>query len=188
MSVTALSVRTFAPLSVCRAIAIVAAALSALAAPDVRAQASPEGAVAVSAAQDHQLTVSRTVHPRIAYRGIPLEDNPVRVQATVFPGQVFHDTLGQTMDLVLGIDLDQRGSAGIDAGAAARTLLVDGLPALGAGPMFVGNAAGAAPVGPGASVGGAASGATRGLGSLITGGLMPILGSSASSSQQGGGP
>ncbi|MFD0739703.1 hypothetical protein ACFQZQ_10470 [Lysobacter koreensis] len=184
MSVIALLVRKSAALSGLGALALVVS-LGPFAVPGARAQAFP-GAPA-AAARNHQLVITRTVQPRIAYRGIPLADHPVQAQATVFPGEVFHDTLGQTLDLVLGTDLDQRGSVGVDAGGAARSLLAQSLPAFGGASRFGGHAAASAPLGSGASVGTAASGATRGLGGLVTGSLLPALGA-GNASQQGGGP
>ncbi|HVI24832.1 MAG TPA: hypothetical protein VM576_01360 [Xanthomonadaceae bacterium] len=69
---------------------------------------------------DPTLVVTRTVHPRVAYRGLPASDNPVAAQATLFPAQAFAGTIGAT--LVDDDALAQRGSAGLAQGAALAPL------------------------------------------------------------------
>jgi len=135
---------------------------------------------------DHVLVVTRTVQPRIAYRGVELADNPVRMQATVFPGRVFHHTVDDSLERLLGdSELVQVGSAGVGGGATIRALLADGLDlrsgqSSGVRAMAAdGGAAGMAPMGMAASSGGAVSAATRGLGDTIQSSLVPALGTAA---------
>lgn len=156
--------------------AIIAAVLCALA-PGVQAQQAGNGSPTI----DHIVVVVRTVQPRIAYRGIPLHDNPVRVQATTFPGRVFHQTLDASMEQLVGNgELAQFGSSGIGSGGAVHRALAGGLPSAG-NPVMLGGAASAAatPLGGGAIAGDTMSAATRGLGSLIQSSLPPILGTSS---------
>lgn len=149
----------------CRRAAIIALALWTVA-PGVQAlQGSGD-----DQGPDHVLVVARTVQPRIAYRGIPLEDHPVHSQATVFPGGVFHRTLDASMERLVGdAELSQLGSLGIERGVGpALTMGRLGLVDPG---LFVGGAAGATtPLRSGA--GGAVSAATRGLGSMIQGSML----------------
>ena len=140
--------------------ALLAAVLGTVA-PGVRAQQGSDG----DQGPDHVLVVARTVQPRIAYRGIPLEDHPVHTRATVFPGGVFHRTLDASMERLVGdAELSQLGSLGIERGVGpALTMGRAGLVYPG---LFAGGAAGATmPLLSGS--GGAVSAATRGLGSMI---------------------
>lgn len=43
--------------------------------------------------EDQTLVVARTVEPRVAYRALEPKDNPVRVEATTFPGRTFHGAI-----------------------------------------------------------------------------------------------
>ncbi|RDZ26581.1 hypothetical protein DX914_16480 [Lysobacter silvisoli] len=153
-----------------RAALATALTAAALLAGSARAQQASEP----GADEDPNLIVARTVQPRIAYRGIPTEDNPVMVRATTFPAQIFHGTLNGTLDQLLGDgDLGQRGSAGMAVHAATQALTG---PALGNNVLLgPGGSAGAPPMGPGASVGGAIGAATAGLGDLITHSVMQAV-------------
>lgn len=125
--------------------------------------------------QDPGINVARTVNPRIAYRGIPLEDNPIRVRATTFPSQIFHGTLNDSLgfltdDAELGSNElgSNTGSVGLAMDAtrallapASDTRLLNG-PAMGGG----------APLGMGGSVGGAIGNATQGLAGTITSAVL----------------
>ena len=126
---------------------------------------------------DPSVIVARTVYPRIAYRALPAQDNPVRTAATTFPAQVFHATLDRSLAPLLDdAALGQHGSGGVGIGAATGALT--GLLAPGAG-LGAGNAFGGpattAPLGASASVGGAVIGATAGLGDTITGAVMQAV-------------
>ncbi|MFC3552329.1 hypothetical protein ACFOLC_15090 [Lysobacter cavernae] len=133
---------------------------------------------------DQRLIVIRQVQPRVAYRPVPVEDHPIQAQATTFPGEVFHDTLGQSIGLLVGDDaLGERGSAGVNADPATPAALDRSLSLLGAQPMAGAGTARGPSAMPGASIGGAVSGATRNLGSTITRSLAPVMGAT-----QGRGP
>lgn len=73
----------------CLPLLILLAAAAAAAGPAVAGDAVHE---------DELMVVTRSVMPRVAYRGLEPTANPVRVQATVFPGRVFHGA----MDAVVG--------------------------------------------------------------------------------------
>ncbi|TWH99480.1 hypothetical protein IP90_03095 [Luteimonas cucumeris] len=128
--------------------------------------------------EDPGFVVSRTVMPRIAYRGVPLEDNPVHTRATTFPAKVFHSTLDNALGNALG---DGELSAATGSGGlvmqATRGMLVPDAQAGGAGMGLMGSATGSAPLGMGASVGGSVRGATEGLGNTITGALSGAMSS-----------
>lgn len=149
---------------------VCAAMCAALLAPAAFAQqAAPE--------EDPGFVVVRTVMPRIAYRGVPTEDNPIHTRATVFPARVFHSTLDTALGDALGDgELGAAtGSSGIVM-RATRGMLVPEAPN-GAGGMGLtgASAGGGAPLGMGASVGGSVRGATEGLGNTITGALNNAL-------------
>lgn len=128
---------------------------------------------------DPTLVVTRTVNPRIAYRGVPLEDNPVRAQATMFPAGVFHGAIdGMVEQLAADGELGERGAGGT---AAMLPLIQRGIAPLGT--ALSGSGRGVAPIGPGASSAGGVGGATRDLASTITGSLPAMI----SPAQQGGG-
>lgn len=127
--------------------------------------------------EDPGFVVARTVMPRIAYREVPLEDNPIHTRATVFPARVFHGTLDNALDNALG---DNELNAATGSGGivmdATRGMLVSDAQTGGAGLGLLGaGAAGGAPLGMGASVGGSIRGATEGLGGTITGALSSAL-------------
>ena len=158
------------------------------------AEARPAGsAYAAGAApgKDPTVIIARTVQPRIAYRGVPLEDNPIHSEATTFPGIVFHGTMGSLMGELVEEELGQHGSAGVMAGAAVQSTVGRALPGLAGSPLTGAGAGHAAPaMGPGASVGGAAGGvgaavgnATANIGSLVSTSVMQAVGKT-----QGGGP
>jgi len=158
-----------APLSRRCVPAFAALALAAAALPG--AQAAEPGA---PPGVDPSVVVARTVYPRIAYRALPAQDNPVRTEATTFPGQVFHATLDRSLAPLLDdAALGQHGSGGLGVGAATGALT--GLLAPGAGigaGTALGGPAASAPLGASASVGGAVVGATAGLGDTLTGAVM----------------
>lgn len=145
-----------------------------LAAGTVRAQAPADEH------RDTTVVVARTVHPRIAYRALPAQDNPIHTEATTFPGQVFHGTLDRSLSpLVDDAELGQHGSTGLSPMAATRQLsdLLVPADAIGGPPgqRSMLGASSAPPMGPTASVGGAVTSATAGLGDLITGSVMQAL-------------
>ncbi|ROU08689.1 hypothetical protein [Lysobacter enzymogenes] len=150
-----------------RRAAALAALFLAVALPGVRA-AEP-GA-------DTTVVIARTVHPRIAYRALPAQDNPVRTEATTFPGQVFHATLSRSLAPLDDAALGQHGSGGLGVAAAAEAASAMLVPAAatGAGASLAGPGA-SVPLGASASVGGAVVGATAGLGDTLTGAVMQAL-------------
>lgn len=153
------------------ALAAPAAALT-LALPVQAAEADPQ------IAPDPKLVIARTVEPRIAYRGVPREDNPVRSQATTFPSSVFHGAIGGTVDeLADDRVLAERGTA-VGALDAIAPFLESSAPdaALGAHATV--------PLGPAnpASLGGT----MRGVAHTVTGALAPML--NAARSGAGSGP
>lgn len=157
------------------ATAVLSCALMALAwyGSVASAQQAPAPQESGAGAADPTMIVARTVQPRIAYRGIPTEDNPVRVRATMFPAQIFHGTLNGSLDRLLGDgELDQRGSSGLALNAAAQGLTS---PALGGNALLGPSASGGPPIGPSVSVGGAVGAATAGLDDLITHSVMQAV-------------
>lgn len=142
-------------------------------APTARAQAVPADRNA-----DQQLVIARSVNPRVAYRGLQADQNPVLVQAPVFPGRAFHGSvegvLGQAVgDDVLGA-LGSRTGAPLFGTADAIRLPMTSLAGRQAG------SAGHAPLG-------AMAGATGGIG-RIGAGLSGLVVQAVSRSTTGGGP
>ncbi len=132
---------------------------------------------APSPPEDPGFVIARTVNPRIAYRGIPTEDNPVKVRATVFPAHIFHGTLNHALGDALG-DNELNGATGSGGLVlkATRDMLGTHAPIGAAGMGMAGvSAGGGAPLGMGASVGGAVRGATEGLSGTITGALSNAM-------------
>ena len=177
-------------------------ALVLLAAAPVRAQdtgpasegtsGGSDGAASAGTATDPTVVIARTVQPRVAYRGVPLEENPIHSEATTFPGLVFHGTMDSVLGELVEGELGQHGSAGVMAGAAVESAVGRGLSGLTGGTLLgAGAGAGSAPsLGPGASAGGAVGGvgtavgnATSNIGSLVTNTVMQAVGNT-----QGGGP
>lgn len=155
-----------------RALSVAAVCMPAGFSPAAMAQDRDSGE------QDTTIVIARTVHPRIAYRALPAQDNPVHTQATAFPGQVFHGTLDRSLSPLLGdAELDQHGSTGLSPLLAGNTNTLNGLlvPVGGAANPMLGPSASTAPMGPTASVGGAVTAATAGLGDRITGSVMQAL-------------
>lgn len=144
--------------------------------------AFPAAAQDAGREDDPSIVVMRTVHPRIAYRGIPLDDHPIKSEATTFPGNVFRGVVDGVIASVVGDDaLGERGAAGSATGALVP-LLERSIAPLGSTPA--GHAGGNTPLGASAAGAGAIGGATRDLGSHVTGALAPVLGPG----KQGGGP
>lgn len=122
--------------------------------------------------EDPQLVLIRTVEPRIAYRGLAERtDNPVAVQAPVFPAGAF----GRAIDSAIGERVDDRvlgalGAGGLLPRGDSRTpgFMPDGL---GLGPA----AQGTAPAGL-SGPGGAIGHTTSGIGGVVTSALAQALG------------
>lgn len=138
-----------------------------------------QGQQAGPASEDPTVVVARTVHPRIAYRALPAQENPIRTEATTFPGQVFHGTLDRSLAPLIGdAELGQHGSSGLSPSAAtgALTGLLVPTESLGAsGNNGLLGPSATAPMGPTASVGGAVTNATAGIADLVTGSVMQAL-------------
>lgn len=169
---------------------IAMAAVLCVLAPGIAAQETSDGAMAV---EDPSMIIARTINPRIAYRGIPTEQNPIHTEATLFPARTFHAALDGTIGELLGDEaLGARGSAGIHAGVAAGAVGAATQSTIrlvflgGSSPLQSRTGAGATSIGPGATFGGTVSravgGGTAGFGGLV--GAMPGI----MPTQQGGGP
>lgn len=147
-----------------------------LATPVQAAQGDPE------IAPDPTLVIARTVEPRIAYRGVPREDNPIRSQATTFPSAVFHGAIGGIVDeLAEDSALAERGAA--NGALLAIAPVLESNPsdtALGTPP------AGSAivPLGPADPT--SLGGTMRGVANTVTGALAPML--NAARAGAGSGP
>lgn len=177
---------------------IAAAVVFCALAPQAAAQAAPAAANAdgTGSAKDPGMVIARTVNPRIAYRGIPTEENPIHSEATLFPARTFQSAIDGITGQLLGDDaLGARGSAGVHAGAATEAAmrrvfagesspLGPGLGARAAGVGANGVGGGAGAVG-GAAMGGAIGRAVGGgaAGGSLFGALPAIM-----PTQQGGGP
>ncbi|MGH8083694.1 MAG: hypothetical protein ACREPV_00255 [Lysobacter sp.] len=168
-------------------------------APQVAAQAPSIATTADDgvSAKDPGMVIARTVNPRIAYRGIPTEENPIHSEATLFPARTFHAAIEGITGQLLGDDaLGARGSAGVHAGAATdaamrRVFAGEASPlGPGLGARAAGMGASGVVGGPGAmggtAVGGAVGRAVGGSGGM-TGGLLGAL-PAIMPTQQGGGP
>ncbi|MFZ5655801.1 MAG: hypothetical protein ACOY37_01845 [Pseudomonadota bacterium] len=114
------------------------------------------------------LVLTRTVQPRIAYRALPPEQNPVAASVSTFPSRVFHAAV-ENATAVIGDQLlgDTVGEREFEGGE----LHGPGAPGTALPLMFGSGREGAArtPIGPGATVRGAVSGATSGLAGLVGG-------------------
>ncbi|RKP59188.1 hypothetical protein [Pararobbsia silviterrae] len=115
------------------------------------------------------LIIERSVTPRIAYRPVPVQDDPVKVRVTTFPSSTVDPLMeGLASDIDLG---NARGSSGVQSNG------VDG--ALGAATAALGIGSGAQqrgglPAGIGGQGGGVAGvGAT--VSQTITGALAPVI-------------
>jgi hypothetical protein len=147
-----------------------------LAMPVQAAEGDPE------IATDPKLVIARTVEPRIAYRGVPREDNPIRSQATTFPSSVFHGAIGGIVD-----ELAEDGALA-ERGAANGALLAIA-PVLESNPSDAAlgtQSAGAAmvPLGPADPT--SLGGTMRGVAHTVTGALAPML--NAARAGAGSGP
>lgn len=141
---------------------LIAAALALSAAP----------ALAQDAA-DISLVITRDVEPRIAYRGIPLQDHPIGASVVVFPGAAFESVIERQLSPIADALVGENELSVIAASGA--------LPALGGAPQAsLPLALDAARIGGGLaptatrSVGSSLLGATRELGTLVTGALTPL--------------
>lgn len=124
---------------------------------------------------DQTLVVARSVMPRVAYRGLEPRENPVRVEATTFPGGIFHRALdGLVGDLADDGALQDTAAPGGPAAIHATTSPVAG--ALTGGPLPAGGGRAAAPAGMGARIGGSVGQATGAIGAAVTGALSRIGG------------
>ncbi|GHA87108.1 hypothetical protein [Cognatilysobacter bugurensis] len=155
-----------------------------LAAALVLAAAVPAGVAAADPqiAPDPKLVIARTVELRIAYRGVPREDNPIRSQATTFPSAVFHGAVGSLVNEVA----DDRVLAERGAANSALPMIAPSLER-GANDTALGaQAAGATlvPLGPAGPV--SLGGSMRGVANTVTGALAPMI--NAARAGAGSGP
>lgn len=113
---------------------------------------------------DETLVVARTVMPRIAYHALEPTANPVRVQATVFPGRIFHGMVDTLTGRLAGDDeLSERAPLG--PSGAPRGLEPGIAGSLSHGPGLQ-HAGGGRSVG--GSIGGSVLRVTSGLGDRIS--------------------
>jgi hypothetical protein len=126
------------------------------------------GIAAASAYADEpgDIIVSREVTPRIAYRPVPVEDDPVQVRVTTFPKSTF-DPLMQN----IASDVDLGGARG-SAGIAGTTTSAIGAATAALGVGMGAQQRGGVPMGASAQGGTAAIGAT--VTQTITGALAPL--------------
>lgn len=128
-----------------------------------------------TAGSDPSITITRTVNPRIAYRGVPKEDLPVAAQATTFPQKSFQTHIEHIT--ALGDDAlstTQAGSAGLPS--VLNSTLVMPTSAFAQTLGAQGTGGGAVPRGLGATIGGAVGSATSGIGNTVTGAVNGALG------------
>lgn len=131
---------------------------------DAHAQAAPSP-------RDPSITITRTVNPRIAYRGIPKEDLPVAAEATTFPQGTFQTQLGHIT--ALGDDAlstTQAGTSGLPSVLNNTLVMPTSVFAQTLGAQSTGGAT--VPRGLGATVGGA----TSGIGNTVSGAVNGALG------------
>jgi len=127
--------------------------------------AASAGETAPAGMADETMVVARSVMPRIAYRGLEPTANPVRVEATVFPGRVFNGVVGTLVERLAGDDeLADRAPLQRPGVTAMRGTGVDmlgtGVGLQGAGPS--------ASTRTGGSIGSMVSAATAGIGDRVT--------------------
>ncbi|WP_133479805.1 hypothetical protein [Cognatilysobacter segetis] len=137
------------------------------------AAALPLAAGAQSAqATDPQLILTRTVEPRVAYTALPrATDNPVAVQAPVFPGVAF----GSAMDGLVAQHVDDKVLGALGAGGLVNTGDPRSAKFMPAGLALGPTAQGTAPTGL-SGPGGAIGHATSGIGDVVTSTLAQALG------------
>jgi hypothetical protein len=162
--------RLLAPASLTAALTLATAM-----APVQAAEGDPE------IAPDPKLVIARTVEPRIAYRGVPREDNPIRSQATTFPSTVFHRAIGGIVDeLADDSVLAERGATN-----GALVAIAPVLESNASDTAFGAQGAGAAivPLGPAdpASLGGT----MRGVADTVSGALAPMIGAARTGAGSG---
>ncbi len=119
------------------------------------------------AAADELLVVARSVMPRVAYHALEPTANPVRVQATVFPGRIFHGAMDGLVGRLAG-DHELGERAPLAATDAASGLEPGMAGPLGHGPRLehAGATQGSRAVG--GSIGGSVLRATSGIGDRVT--------------------
>lgn len=156
-----------------RILRIVAVPALILSSPLAMAASPPE-----QDARDQVLVVARDVMPRIAYRGLEPDQNPVRVQAVTFPGRIFHGAVDAMVADLVGESELQRTTTGGGLGMPApMTQLTPSVHPEGAAGMGSMTAA-QAPLGAGASPAGAIGRATAGIADAVL----------AATARIGGGP
>ena len=122
--------------------------------------------------QDPHINILRTVNPRVAYRGIPKDDMPVRARATTFPSTEFdHAIQTQVVELGDGMLGGESGTGGIAPRIINATV---GVPMALTGAMPMSSAS--VPLGMGATLGGAGgvTGAVSQIAPTVTGALSNL--------------
>lgn len=124
-------------------------------------------ATPVMADEPGDLIIERDVTPRIAYRPVPVKDDPVAVRVTTFPSSTFDPMM---KDVASDLDLSgARGSSGVQ-GNGSTSALAAAMSSLGVGQSA--QQRNGAPLGAGASGGVTGVGAT--ISQTITGAMAPL--------------
>jgi hypothetical protein len=126
-------------------------------------------------AADETWVAARDVMPRVAYRALEPHANPVRVEATVFPGRVFHGAIGDVVGRLAGDQELDESAALVPSGqvppaepGAPRSMAP--IAGLGGAGSDMGRRPG------GASIGGAVLRATSGLGVRVGQAVQRVTG------------
>lgn len=130
------------------------------------------------ATRDVNLVITRDVEPRIAYRGIPLQDHPVGASVPVYPGDALAGVLDYQMQTLVGRSVGDAELSDVAATGTLRTALIDTGPVAGSWATSLAaslTSAGGASLATGGSIGGSVMGATRNLGSLVLGAMAPVV-------------
>ncbi len=121
----------------------------------------------VLADEPGDLIIERDVTPRIAYRPVPVKDDPVAVRVTTFPSSTFDPMM---KDVASDLDLSgARGSSGVQ-GNGSTSALAAALSSLGVGQSA--QQRNGAPLGAGATGGVTGIGPT--ISQTITGAMAPL--------------
>ena len=125
-------------------------------------------------ARDIHLVLTRDVEPRIAYRGIPLQDHPDGASVTVFPGEALAQALERPLQALTVHSLADGELSDVAAGGPLRATLIVPSTATGSWVNTAIAPLGGTPLATGAAIGGSVMTATRGLGSLVSGAMAPL--------------
>lgn len=128
--------------------------------------------------RDELMVVTRNVMPRIAYHALEPTANPVRVQATVFPGRIFHGVMHGLVGRLAG-DEELGDSVPVVATGPTPGLEPGMVGPLGHGPAAHAQAGGQGGRAMGASIGGSVIRATSGIGDRVSQTILRATGQGA---------